>query len=189
MKLLATGAVTVGNTFCNSRCVHDILTFVGIQPRGGHGSNITSFVSDQDWDESRDRRPDVLFIFQEEAIQVQHPPTEWYHVHYGKRERVVSPDNHHMLYYPGCPMTISSKCEPWRLEALRRLNPGLTNIDLYYRMPPTYEERNGGTSEIRDLFGLTATTKQFAVGVPKARALPGISVKGVQSSSSISTAG
>jgi len=145
----------------NFRCMHDLLTFAGIQPRGGLGSNITSFVSGQDWDRCRDRRPDVLFIFQKESIQVQHPPSKWYHVHHGKRKRVISPDNHHVLYYPECPMTISSKCEPWRLEALRRLNPGLTNIDLYYRMPPTYEERKGGTSEIRDLLGLTAMTNEL----------------------------
>lgn len=34
-------------------------------------------------------------------------------------------------------------------------------------MPPTYEERNGGTSEVRDLFGLTAMTNTICGWRPK----------------------
>ena len=72
-----------------------------------------------------------------------------------------------MLHYYKCPLTISSECEPWRLEAWRRLNPGLTNIDLYYRMPPEYQELNGVSLENKKLFGLTSMTNKMWRWRPK----------------------
>ena len=69
-------------------------------------------------------------------------------------------------------MTISSEVHGFRLEAWRRLNPGLTNIDLLYRIPPQYREKCRGPLKMVDRYGLTGLTNKIWRWRPGAFVIP-----------------
>ncbi|CAO1603872.1 hypothetical protein XANCAGTX0491_007448 [Xanthoria calcicola] len=93
----------------------------------------TSFKEDQKdwWFEDRDRRPDVLFLWEDPGYYPDYDPEVWYD--HGRI--VLDTKNHPLKLWRNLPLTISGQCEGYRLETFRRLDTRITMNDLRARMP------------------------------------------------------
>lgn len=59
---------------------------------------------------------------------------------------VIGHDDQPLKLFQGIPLTLSSKMEGWRAEAIRRSDPRIRNMDLLVRMPVKVERSTNGIS-------------------------------------------
>jgi hypothetical protein len=107
---------------------------------GRDPDDTTTFIlSQQDWDEERDKRPAILFkLHRPQNFPVVEPGflfTPFPHPSFSVLAVVVDITNQPLRNFPEIPIKISTDVEGWLLEAWSRLNPALTHVDILQRMP------------------------------------------------------
>ena len=111
--------------------------------RGSHPHDITSncgALSQNTWQaETAEQRAQILdadgiavMTLDDKPERTDHQlPPEWHH----RGLIVLDQESHPILNWPNIPLCLSSKLEGWRIEALRRVIPGLEASHLRARMP------------------------------------------------------
>ncbi|KAL8831036.1 MAG: hypothetical protein Q9170_005467 [Blastenia crenularia] len=96
-------------------------------------ADVTSFHIDQKaWGPLRENFPPILFTYVgPEKAQRKYQTTYMYF----NRMLVIDKDHRPVKAFPELNLTISSKVEGFRLEAIARLNPKITSRDILARMP------------------------------------------------------
>lgn len=103
--------------------------------RGDHEHDITAFLRTQkNWDLERDHGwngIDVLHMFAKLDHETPTYEVSWM---YDEGRVVLDPDNHPINDYRDIPSTLSSNTEGALMEAIRRLDPRITIIDVWARL-------------------------------------------------------
>lgn len=127
-----------------------MLTALAHKPSSGtEATDITAFHPDQrDWQERDDGCPEILRYF-EKPLDFVKPKYELGFIYFDGF-LVLDYKGHPLKPFRNIPLTLSSKLEGWRAEAIRRSDPRIGNKDLVVRMPvKVKQEANGETT--RDL--------------------------------------
>lgn len=110
---------------------------------GTEATDISAFHPDQkNWQEKGENRPNVLKRF----AKPENFANPEYNVGfmYFDGLLVIDHESQPLRAFQGIPLTLSSKLEGWRAEAIRRLDPRIRNMDLIGRMPVKVEASANG---------------------------------------------
>ena len=80
-------------------------------------------------------------MIEKDQVPDAQKPIPWFH---GGR-RVIDRKNHSMRFFWDVPVTISSAVEGFRLDAMQKLNPNITLVDLLGRTPRQFVDWRGAT--------------------------------------------
>ncbi|MCJ1467045.1 hypothetical protein MMC07_005667 [Pseudocyphellaria aurata] len=138
------------------------LTIVAHEPaKGREATDTTAFHPDQrDWQEKGAGRPDLLRSF--EKPQNFSDPTYSVGFMYFDGYLVVDHECQPLRAYQGLPLTLSSKLEGWRAEAIRRSDSRIRNMDLIARMPVKVEPSANGIPRREPVVKLNAVAGRQA---------------------------
>lgn len=121
-----------------------LLTITAHKPtEGTEATDITAFHPDQrDWEGKGVGRPDVLKSF----AKPQGFTNPEYNLGFMYFDGLLVIDHEGQPLQPfrGIPLTLSSKLEGWRAEAIRRSDPRIRHMDLLVRMPVKVEPAANG---------------------------------------------
>ncbi|MCJ1267241.1 hypothetical protein MMC22_007126 [Lobaria immixta] len=123
--------------------------------KGSEATDITAFHPDQkDWQEKGANRPDVLKVF----AKPENFANPQYNLGfmYFDRFLVIDHEGQPLRPFRGIPLTLSSKLEGWRAEAIRRSDPRVRNMDLMARMPVKVEGSPNGIPTRKPLVKINA---------------------------------
>lgn len=133
-----------------------LLTAIAHKPiNGAEATDITAFHPDhRDWQEKGADRPELLKIF--EKPQNFTNPDYKVGFMYFDGFLVIDHEGQPLKPFLGIPLTLSSKLEGWRAEAIRRSDPRIRNMDLAARMPVKVEPSANGEPTREPLVKLNA---------------------------------
>lgn len=133
-----------------------LLTATAHPPANGReATDTTAFHPDQrDWQEKGAGCPNVLRYF-EKPQAFTNPEYDLGFMYYDGF-RVIDHESQPLRPFRGIPLTLSSKLEGWRAEAIRRSDPRIRNMDLIARMPVKVEPSANGMATREPLVKINA---------------------------------